>query len=201
MTSDSQGILRAASTFFADIFGRDRCQLEEKWCPDKDKTPRSWEVEELSPDWTRGGELSFWCNGGKQISGERRLTEGAVRSSLGAAGEEVHDSCQGFCGVCGALNGSEKSDKDQLNNYRPITLLNFTYKVLARADRMKKFLGRVISLEQYGFLPGRRLTDAMGLVVVDIIDTARNDNKDWFLLLVDFRRPLNWFHAATCFRQ
>ncbi|CAI7796479.1 unnamed protein product, partial [Closterium sp. NIES-53] len=96
----------------------------------------------------------------------------------------------------------KKGDKDQLNNYRLVTLLNFTYKVLARvmADRMKRFLGRVISPEQYGFLPGRRLTDAVGLVT-DIIDTARNDNEGWFLLLVDFKKGFDLVSRGYLFRM
>ncbi|CAI5457403.1 unnamed protein product [Closterium sp. Yama58-4] len=95
----------------------------------------------------------------------------------------------------------KKGDKDQLNNYRPITLLNFTYKVLARvvADRMTKVLSKVISPEQYGFLLGRRLTDALGLVA-DIIDTARNNNEDWFLLLFDFRKAFDSVSRGYLFR-
>ncbi|CAI7876175.1 unnamed protein product [Closterium sp. NIES-53] len=83
----------------------------------------------------------------------------------------------------------------------PIILLSFTYKVLARvmADRMKKFQGRVISQEQYRFPPGRRLTDAVGLVA-DIIDTARNDNEDKFLLLVDFKKAFDSVSRGYLFR-
>ncbi|CAI5974882.1 unnamed protein product [Closterium sp. NIES-65] len=83
----------------------------------------------------------------------------------------------------------KKGDKGQISNYQPITLLNFTYQVLAKvvADRMKKVLHRVISKEQYGFIPGRRLSDAVSLVA-DIIDAANKGDKDWFLLLVDFQK-------------
>ncbi|CAI7784105.1 unnamed protein product, partial [Closterium sp. NIES-54] len=79
-----------------------------------------------------------------------------------------------------------------LNNYRPITLLNFTYKVLARvmADRMKSVLHLVISPEQYDFILGRRLSDAVAMVA-DIIDMAKNHNEDWYLLLVDFQKAFD----------
>ncbi|CAI5928264.1 unnamed protein product [Closterium sp. NIES-65] len=86
----------------------------------------------------------------------------------------------------------KKGERDQLNNYRPITLLNFSYKVLARviADRMKAVLHQVISPEQCGFLPGKRLSDAVALVA-DMIDAAKNGNEDWFLLLVDFQKAFD----------
>ncbi|CAI5935416.1 unnamed protein product [Closterium sp. NIES-65] len=86
----------------------------------------------------------------------------------------------------------KKGERDQLNNYRPITLLNFSYNVLARviADRMKAVLHQVISPEQCGFLPGKRLSDAVALVA-DMIDAAKNGNEDWFLLLVDFQKAFD----------
>ncbi|CAI7815167.1 unnamed protein product [Closterium sp. NIES-53] len=86
----------------------------------------------------------------------------------------------------------KKGDRSQLNNYRPITLLNFSYKILAKvmADRIKKVLHLVVSPEQYGFIPGRRLADAVALVA-DIIDAAKNGNKDWYLLLVDFQKAFD----------
>ncbi|CAI5484392.1 unnamed protein product [Closterium sp. Yama58-4] len=139
-----------------------------------------------------------------------QISELQTVSALGPVGKRFHGTGKRFRIVSNPLDGSEgsshhptpqKGDKDQLNNYRPITLLNFTYKVLARvlADRMKKFLGRVISPEQYGFLPGRRLTDAVGLVA-DIIDTARRDNEDWFLLLVDFKKAFDSVSRGYLFR-
>ncbi|CAI5977237.1 unnamed protein product [Closterium sp. NIES-65] len=76
----------------------------------------------------------------------------------------------------------KKGEKDELNNYRPITLLNFTYKVIARVvlDWMKLVLHLVISPEQYGFIAGRRLSDAVALVA-DVIDAAKNGAEDWGL--------------------
>ncbi|CAI7762482.1 unnamed protein product [Closterium sp. NIES-53] len=84
------------------------------------------------------------------------------------------------------------TSSEQLNNYRPITLLNFTYKVLARvmADRMKSVLHLVISPEQYDFILGRRLSDAVAMVA-DIIDMAKNHNEDWYLLMVDFQKAFD----------
>ncbi|CAI7758419.1 unnamed protein product, partial [Closterium sp. NIES-53] len=58
------------------------------------------------------------------------------------------------------------------------------------ADRMKSVLHLVISPEQYGFIPGRRLSDAVAMVA-DIIDTAKNHNEDWYLLLVDFHKAFD----------
>ncbi|CAI5465152.1 unnamed protein product [Closterium sp. Yama58-4] len=82
----------------------------------------------------------------------------------------------------------KKGDRGDLGNYRPITLLSFFYKLLAKvmANRMKQVLPRVISDKQFGFLPGRSLADAVSLVA-DVIDAGQED-EDWLLLLVDFQK-------------
>ncbi|CAI5460850.1 unnamed protein product [Closterium sp. Yama58-4] len=211
VVSDSQGILRAASEFFADIFGRDRGQLEDDWRPASDKKLRSWEAEELAADWTEEEvKKAFGAMAANKSPGKDGLPKELFEAHWDLLGKGFMALAKDFAST--AVLSTEvkeavtillhkKGDKDQLNNYRPITLLNFTYKVLARvvADRMKKFLSRVISPEQYGFLPGRRLTDAVGLVA-DIIDTARNDNEDWFLLLVDFKKAFDSVSHGYLFR-
>ncbi|CAI5479335.1 unnamed protein product [Closterium sp. Yama58-4] len=83
----------------------------------------------------------------------------------------------------------KKGEETDVRNYRPITLLTSVYKILAKvmATRMKVVLDHVISKEQFGFLPGRRLTDAVSLVT-DLIETAKNEGNDWYLLLIDFEK-------------
>ncbi|CAI5476289.1 unnamed protein product [Closterium sp. Yama58-4] len=86
----------------------------------------------------------------------------------------------------------KKGSKEELGNYRPITLLSTIYKVLAKvmATRFKKVLHEVISEEQVGFLPGRKLADAVA-VVADAIEAGATGGKDWFLLMVDFQKAFD----------
>ncbi|CAI7901622.1 unnamed protein product [Closterium sp. NIES-54] len=94
----------------------------------------------------------------------------------------------------------KKGAKDQVQNYRPITLLNSTYKLVARvlANRMRKVLHKVISEEQFEFLPGRRLADGVSLIA-DIVDAAKCKDADWHLLLVDFQKAFDSVSRAYLF--
>ena len=78
---------------------------------------------------------------------------------------------QGFTrGVVASLHkGGEVS---QTSNYRPITLLNADYKVLARvlATRFSAAMGDSIGLEQTAFLPRRHIGD--GIAVAQLLPAA-----------------------------
>ncbi|CAI7913304.1 unnamed protein product [Closterium sp. NIES-54] len=71
----------------------------------------------------------------------------------------------------------DRGEKEVLGNFKPITLLNMVYKIVAKvlANRMKKVLPKVIS------------EDAVE-AVADVIDAATVGKEDWYLLLVDFQK-------------
>ena len=51
-------------------------------------------------------------------------------------------------------------------DYHPIALCNLLYKIITKiiAGRLKEGSGKFISAEQFGFLPRRQITDAVGIV-------------------------------------
>jgi acyl CoA:acetate/3-ketoacid CoA transferase alpha subunit len=51
----------------------------------------------------------------------------------------------------------KKKEKDLITNYRPITLLNIDYKIIAAAyaARLKKVISSLVGSNQRGFIPGR----------------------------------------------
>ena len=55
----------------------------------------------------------------------------------------------------------KKKDPRDIRNYRPITLLNTDYKILARvlSERLKKMMDKFVGSQQTGFVPGRQITD------------------------------------------
>ena len=59
-----------------------------------------------------------------------------------------------------------KKDKlETFNDYRPISLSNILYKIITKiiVERLKPYMGKFISENQFGFLPNKQLLDAVGL--------------------------------------
>lgn len=60
----------------------------------------------------------------------------------------------------------KKGDKDKWENYRPITLLNVDYKVMAKliVMRLKPFLSKLIHPNQVCGVPGRNMAETLNVI-------------------------------------
>ncbi|CAI6010189.1 unnamed protein product [Closterium sp. NIES-65] len=200
--SDSPGILTAATKYFTDLFGTDGRTSTERWKPLAGRKLDAETAAGLAADWTEEEvKQAFKALADGKSPGKDGLPKELFERHWDVLGKEFLRMAQSFS-VSATIPASikeaitillhKKGEKDNLDNYRPITLLNFTYKVLARvvANRMKMHLHKVISAEQYGFIPGRRISEAIG-VVADVIEAAKKGNEDWYMLLVDFRKAFD----------
>lgn len=89
----------------------------------------------------------------------------------------------------GIITCIPKGNKDKmlLKNWRPISLLNVEYKIASAsiAARLKVVLGKIISEDQSGFLPGRFIGDNIRLLY-DIMYYTEKHNVPGMILLLDF---------------
>ena len=87
-----------------------------------------------------------------------------------------------------------KGDKPRqfIKNWRPISLLSVIYKIGSStiANRIKKFLGNVISPEQSGLISGRYIGDSTCLIY-DLISIAEQKHIPGLLMLVDFEKAFD----------
>ena len=83
-------------------------------------------------------------------------------------------------------------ERENLNNWRPITLTNVDYKIIAKifAIRLRKVISKIIHKNQRGFIPGRNMTDMLR-EIDDIIETGRNNKTNHTLLSLDFRKAFD----------
>ena len=90
----------------------------------------------------------------------------------------------------------ENKSRFQVKNYRPISLLNCTYKIAsgAIANRIKTTLNKLINKDQTGFIAGRYVGENTR-ILYDIMHYAEENNLAGLLLLVDFEKAfdsLSW---------
>ncbi|CAI5466175.1 unnamed protein product [Closterium sp. Yama58-4] len=193
-------VLEAATAFFRDTFaGPLQVVTEEGWEVAESKRLRDKDKEALTRPWSEEEvrtALRELPTG--KAPGQDGLPKELFEQNWGLLGKEVLKLVEDFekdallpepfmTAVTILLH--KKGAREQLGNYRPITLLSVLYKLVAKvlANRIKKVLPQVISERQYGFIPGRRLADAVS-TVADVIDAAAEGDEDWLLLLVDFQK-------------
>ena len=86
----------------------------------------------------------------------------------------------------------KKGEKNNLDNYRPITLLNYDYKlctaVLAR--RIQLVIKRLISNDQCGYIKGRFIGRNIRLIE-DVINYCELNDNDAAILFIDFKKALD----------
>ena len=94
----------------------------------------------------------------------------------------------------GILTLIPKKDKDRLylKNWRPLTLLNTDYKILAKAlaNRLTKFLPFLVEDDQTGYISGRFMGCNIRMIE-DIIMQSQKLNIAGILLTIDFEKAFD----------
>ncbi len=80
----------------------------------------------------------------------------------------------------------KSGEREDIGNWRPITLLNSDYKILEKvlANRMQKVLPSIIKEEQKGFMKGRHIEEHVRLMD-DVIDYCETHDVDGAILCID----------------
>ncbi|GLT27742.1 hypothetical protein SLA2020_027180 [Shorea laevis] len=83
----------------------------------------------------------------------------------------------------------KKLNAVELKDYRPISLLECVYKLLAKvlANRLKSVISEIVSDTQSAFVGGRQLVDSV-LVLNEVVDEIKKKKQPAFVFKVDFEK-------------
>jgi len=91
----------------------------------------------------------------------------------------------------GIIKLIEKKNKDKryFANWRPISLLNVDVKIASKAItlRLEKVLSGLISADQYAYVKGRNIFDAVR-TIGDIMDHTKLHNLPGLMVTIDFEK-------------
>jgi hypothetical protein len=83
-------------------------------------------------------------------------------------------------------------DRDNIRNWRPITLLNSDYKIISKllANRMKPVLNKIIHTDQKGFVAGRNISEN-NRMIDNIIEFVDNEDEEGVIIFVDQQKAFD----------
>ena len=98
----------------------------------------------------------------------------------------------------------KKDDKCLLKNYRPISLTNYDYKIIAfvLSARMQKVIHKLISNAQTAYIKSRFIGNNVRLIS-DVIDYSEKFNMPGLILSLDFEKAfdtINWRFMFKCLK-
>ena len=106
--------------------------------------------------------------------------------------EKGHVSRSQQRGILSLIHKGKELPRDQLTYWRPITLLNTDYKIIAKtiALRLSKTIDGLISHDQCGFIKGRNISTLLRSTD-DIIDYLNRKHIPGILVGVDFQKAFD----------
>jgi exonuclease III len=122
----------------------------------------------------------FWRDIGHFLL--RSINEGYAKGSLSSSQKQGIITCIPKPG----------KPRNNLKNWRPITLLNTVYKLASSciAERIKSSLDSIIHETQKGFIPGRFVGENTRLIF-DIMHETEKQNIPGLLMMVDFEKAFD----------
>jgi len=90
------------------------------------------------------------------------------------------------------LHKGKDLPKNKLSNWRPISLTNTDYKILAKclANRLSNVINTLVSEDQVGYIKGRHVSTTLR-TIDDIIEYYRLKEKPGVLLALDFQKAFD----------
>ena len=86
----------------------------------------------------------------------------------------------------------KKGNRASIQNYRPISLNNYDYKILAfiLSKRLQKVIGKLVNPDQTGYIKGRFIGDN-ARHILDIFDLVNATNKSGAIITLDFQKAFD----------
>ncbi|GBG86749.1 hypothetical protein CBR_g41813 [Chara braunii] len=83
----------------------------------------------------------------------------------------------------------KKGDKAEVRNWRPISLLNVSYKILAKtlARRLGRYLPELVEKDQGAFVQGRSIFNNIA-TAIEVLEVVQSENLDTTVLLLDLEK-------------
>ena len=117
--------------------------------------------------------------------------------------ESKQDEKLSFSQTVGVITLLEKKGKSRLEvgNWRPITLLNFDYKLISKtiANKIKSVLGKLINKDQNGFVPDGNIFFSLR-TITDILFHCKKENIELFLIAIDYTRAFDCLEHSFLFK-
>jgi hypothetical protein len=95
----------------------------------------------------------------------------------------------------------KSGEKELIENYRPISLTNIHYKILANAlaSRLQSVIDTIISRNQTACIKGRFIGHSIRLLL-DIVEKADNNDTEGLLLFLDFKKAFDSLEWSFLYR-
>ena len=117
---------------------------------------------------------------------------GMVTNSFNDSFKEGQLSYTQRQGIITLIHKGKELERDKLSNWRPITLTNSNYKVLAKvlAERLGNVIHKIVNKDQVGYIKNRNIATVIR-TIDDVINYLNKTGKAGYLLAVDYSKAFD----------